>query len=61
MRYSELEKILRENKCYIKRNGGDHDIWFSPATGKSFPVSRAKAKEVASGTLDKIRKLAGLK
>lgn len=35
----ELKRILRNSGCYFERAGkGDHEIWFSPITGKRFPV-----------------------
>lgn len=61
MRYSELEKELRKIKCEIKRSGGRHNIWYSPLTEKTFPVSQHKAEEVPEGTLKSIKQAAGLK
>ncbi len=61
MTYSELEKLLRRNGCRIDRPGANHDIWYSPITGKRFPVSRHKTQEVPKGTLANIKRDAGLK
>ena len=61
MKYSELRKILENAGCYIKRNGGNHDWYYSPKTQKSFPVGRHKSQEVATGTLNSILTKAGLK
>jgi hypothetical protein len=47
-----LKKFLKKNGCCFKRQGkGDHEIWFSPTSGKHFPVdsdikSRHTANEV---------------
>lgn len=60
MKVSELIKKLRANGCNITRHGKEHDIWYSPVTGKGFPVPRHKS-EIATGTLNKIMKDAGLK
>lgn len=60
MRYSELEKALRKIGCRIIREGNRHSIWYSPLTGRSFPVPRHKTEEVPAGTLKSIRKDAGL-
>lgn len=60
MRTSELIKLLRDNGCYLSRNGTRHDIWYSPKTGKKFEVAR-HAAEVPMGTVHKIMKEAGLK
>lgn len=61
MKASELKRRLRKAGCYKKVEGANHELWYSPATGKSFPVSRHDAKEIASGTADRILKDAGLK
>ena len=50
MKTGELLKLLTENKIKIKRHGKKHDIYYSPITGKSFPVPRHKT-EIAEGTL----------
>lgn len=60
MKASELKKLLRANKCYIQREGSNHEIWFSPITGKAFPVPRHGAKEVATGTVMNIKRTAGI-
>jgi len=42
---AEYEKRVREllakNGCtFLRRGKGDHDIWFSPITGRSVTVNR---------------------
>lgn len=61
VRYSELEKELRKIKCRIVREGANHTMWYSPLTGRTFPVSRHKTEEVPAGTLKSIKQDAGLK
>ena len=35
----KVKEILRASGCYFERPGrGDHEIWFSPITGRRFPV-----------------------
>jgi len=35
----KVREKLKENGCYFKRRGkGDHDIWFSPLSNRTFPV-----------------------
>ena len=60
MKGSELVKLLKKNGCYLVEHGGRHDEWFSPITGKSFPVPRHN-KEVPKGTVLSILKDAGVK
>lgn len=60
MKYSELEKMLRKAGCTVLREGHEHRIWYSPATGKKFPVGRHRTQEVPTGTLKKIKESAGL-
>ena len=51
---AEYEKVVREilleNGCsFVRRGKGDHDIWFSPITGRSFPVdSKIKSRFTAN-------------
>ena len=61
MKYSELEKLLKEAGCQIYREGNSHRLWFSPITGKTFPVGRHKTEDVKKGTLKSIIEAAGLK
>lgn len=60
MKYSELERMLRNAGCQIIREGANHCLWYSPTTGKTFPVGRHKTQEVPSGTLKSIQRAAGL-
>nr|DAM81717.1 MAG TPA: hypothetical protein [Caudoviricetes sp.]DAS14629.1 MAG TPA: hypothetical protein [Caudoviricetes sp.] len=60
MKLSELLKILKKNDCYLVRHGDNHDIWYSPKSGKKFSVPR-HAKEIKTGTKESIFKDAGLK
>ena len=49
----ELKRILREQGCRFERQGkGDHEIWFSPVSGRRFPVdSRIKSRHTANAVL----------
>jgi conserved domain protein len=60
MKGSELIKLLKKNGCSLVGHGGRHDEWFSPITGKTFPVPRHN-KEIPKGTALSILKDAGLK
>lgn len=60
MKYSELAKLLKQNGCYVVREGANHAIWYSPISDTTFPVGRHESKEVANGTLKMIKKQAGL-
>ncbi len=60
MKVSELLKLLRKNGIAFHSSGGNHDIYYSPITNKKFPVPRHLSKEIPTGTLKKIMKLAGL-
>ncbi len=61
MKVSEMIKALKKIGCYKTKDGSRHDEWYSPVTGKKFRVPRHPAKELATGTADRIRKDAGLK
>lgn len=49
----EVVRLLRDAGCYLKRQGkGDHQIWHSPITNRSFPVdSEIKSRHTANGIL----------
>lgn len=49
----DLKKILRDAGCYYKRPGkGDHEIWYSPISGKCFTVDAdIKSRHTANGVL----------
>ena len=50
MKYSELEKKLKEIGCYsLGKQANGHPLWFSPITQKQFKTSNHKSKEVATG------------
>ena len=54
MKYNELQRELRKAGCFLLRNGGDHDIWYSPITGLKKAVPRHGSKEIPKGTLKAI-------
>lgn len=60
MNYGELKRDLRKHGCFCLREGANHELWYSPITGKTFAVGRHNQKEVASGTLKSIRMDSGL-
>ncbi|MGE6629589.1 type II toxin-antitoxin system HicA family toxin [Bacillus altitudinis] len=62
MSYREITKILTKHGCYLVREGaGSHKIWFSPITGKKFPIQNHKGKDIPLGTVRKIQKQSGVK
>ena len=50
---NEVIKILRDHDCRFIRHGkGDHDIWYSPVSGKYFPVDgKIKSRHTANSVL----------
>ncbi len=61
MKYSELAKRLRQIGCFpLQKDRGGHPLWYSPKTGKTFQMSHHDKQEVATGTLRKIKRDAGL-
>ena len=61
MKTSELKKMLKEIGCYKIEEGGNHEKWYSPITGKKFSVGRHNSQEVKKGTAESILKQAGIK
>lgn len=60
MRTNELVKLLRENGCTLIRHRKRHDEWYSPISDSTFMVPRHENQEVPTGTLNSIKKQAGL-
>ncbi|MBO4655499.1 MAG: type II toxin-antitoxin system HicA family toxin [Bacteroidales bacterium] len=60
MKTSELLKRLLDSGCTMVRHGANHDIWYSPITGKRFSVPRHTSKEVSMGTLKDISRKSGI-
>ena len=58
---SEKKRQLRAIGCYKIREGGNHEMWYSPRTGKQFPVPRHDAKELKTKTEASIDRDSGLK
>ena len=58
--YGELKRLLKKSGSYFQHQGSRHGMWENPRTGEQFPVSRHDTKEVPKGTLDSIKKSAGL-
>lgn len=49
----DVKAKLKEAGCSFYRQGkGDHEIWFSPITGKKFPVDQGiKSRHTANGIM----------
>ena len=61
MKTAEFLKKAAKIGCYFVSHGKEHDVWYSPKTGKYFRVGRHGSQEVKSGTLKSMMKDAGLK
>jgi len=61
MKYSELERKLKNEGCFEDGEINGHPAWFSPKTGKFFKMSNHKNQEVALGTLKSISKDSGVR
>ncbi|AKD37394.1 TPA: type II toxin-antitoxin system HicA family toxin [Pasteurella multocida] len=59
MNSHDLIKELTAIGCTELRCKGSHHIWYSPKTGKTFPVPHPK-KDLPIGTVRSIKKSAGL-
>jgi predicted RNA binding protein YcfA (HicA-like mRNA interferase family) len=61
MKAGELVRIIKKRGCRLKRNGSEHEIWINPDTGGEAQVPRHYAKELKTGTVERILKDLGLK
>ncbi|WP_370677854.1 type II toxin-antitoxin system HicA family toxin [Pleomorphomonas sp. PLEO] len=56
--YADIVAALTEAGCAFRRNGkGDHQIWFSPITNRTFAVDRGC---LSRHTANEIMKQAGI-
>lgn len=60
MKYNNLYSELLSAGCYIVRNGGNHDIWYSPITDNKMAIPRHGSHEVPTGMEKKIRRVMGI-
>ena len=60
MKQKEFHAELRAKGCVLVRHGANHDIWFSPITGRKWAIPRHGGKEMALGTERRARKELGL-
>lgn len=51
MKTTEFLKKAVKAGCYFVSHGKEHDVWYSPKTGKYFRVGRHSSQEIKGGTL----------
>ena len=61
MKAGELVRYIKKQGCIFKRNGSEHEIWINPKTGAEGQIPRHYAKELKTGTANRILKDLGLK
>jgi len=49
----KVRTVLSENKCtFVRRGKGDHDVWYSPISGATFPVDgKIKSRHTANAIM----------
>jgi hypothetical protein len=60
MKYNQLKAELISAGCFLVRQGANHEMWYSPITGKYFPFPRHGGKEIPMPTEKAIRKQSGV-
>jgi hypothetical protein len=56
--YAQIVEALKAAGCSFKRHGkGDHEIWYSPLTGRTFPVDKGS---LSRHTANAVMKQAGI-
>ena len=57
--YAQIVEALRNAGCSFKRHGkGDHEIWYSPLTDRTFTVDKGS---LSRHTANAVLKQAGIK
>ena len=59
MKRRDFIRELVDAGCYLKRNGGRHDIYMNPMNGKKAPVPRHS--KIKDSLCDLIRKQLGIR
>ncbi len=59
MKRRDFIRELVDSRCYLKRHGGNHDIYMNPMNGKKTPVPRHS--EIKDSLCELIRKQLGIK
>ena len=61
MTYRELHRKLESLGCRFQRQAdGSHEIWVNPANGRRSPILRHGNRDLATGTLHRIRRNLGI-
>ena len=61
MKTNEFIRFLKQHGWVLKRNGKGHDIYYNPnKQGSQVAVPRHGAKEIPKGTVEAIKREAGL-
>ena len=59
-KWAELKREFKNAGCYWESDGGNHEWWFSPITGKRFQMGRHSQQEVPEGIEKTLRKQTGV-
>jgi len=59
MTFGELKRELAKNGCRFHHEGGNHEMWVNPKTGKLFPVGRHNSKEIKNAPSPRISTFPG--
>ena len=61
MTYRELPRKLESLGCRFQRQAdGSHEIWMNPVNGRKSPIPRHGNRNLATGTLHRIRRNPGI-
>ena len=61
MTYREIRGKLESLGCiYYRQADGSHEMWANPANGRRTPIPRQGNRDLATGTLHRIRRNLGI-
>ncbi len=61
MTYRELREKLETLGCIFQRQAdGSHEMWLNPTNGRRTPIPRHGDRDLATGTLHRIRRNLGI-
>lgn len=56
MKTKQFIQLLIKAGCFKLREGGNHEIWYSPRTGKKATIPRHGSQELGKGIELRLRK-----
>lgn len=61
MKTKQFVALLKRNGCFLRRSGGNHDLYYSPLTKRSYAIPRHQSHELSPRIEAEAREVLGIK